>query len=337
MASAFRRKIGTGGVALACLLSVAAVAAAGGDPPIRWLRVGADNEVRALGRWNAGVGPPFVVAQPPGGEAASEIPVLISWNTHVGAGNVDALVADLRSGTLTGHPVSSFVLLLQEAYRSGADVPSKPAGTSWASAQRPRRAGGTREDIVTIARRLKLAAFYVPSMRNGKPGATEEDRGNAILSTLALTGLTAIELPLEGQRRVALEAAVTFLPPRAGAITVRLVCTHFTNMVMHHLWVLSESGRLRQARALARVLPADGPVVVAGDFNAWFGSRDAAYKELARQVPPPSSDNRRPTFGPLRIDHVLARLPQGWRVSVRRAGSRYGSDHYPLVAVIEPQ
>jgi hypothetical protein len=32
---------------------------------------------------------------------------------------------------------------------------------------------------------------------------------------------------------------------------------------------------------------------------------------------------------------VLARLPPGWHISVRRANSRYGSDHYPLVAIIE--
>src|SRR5439155_5701261 len=148
------------------------------------------------------------------------------------------------SGTLTGQPVGSFVLLLQEAYRSGADVPSKPSGrTSWASAQRPPHAGGTRDDIVTIARRLKLAAFYVPSMRNGAPGATEEDRGNAILSTLPLSELTAIELPLERQRRVALEATAPIVWPGHGAVTLRVVCTHFTNMVLHHLFILYESGR----------------------------------------------------------------------------------------------
>jgi endonuclease/exonuclease/phosphatase family metal-dependent hydrolase len=307
------------------------------EAPIRWLRVGAGNEVTALGRWNAAVGPPFVVSHPPSG-GNTRMPVVISWNTHVGAGDVDALVADLRSGKLTGQPVGSFVLMLQEAYRSGADVPSKPSGrTSWASVQRPPGTGGTRVDIVTIAQRLKLTAFYVPSMRNGAPGATDEDRGNAILSTLPLSDLTAIELPLERQRRVALEATSTIAPPGAAPITLRIVCTHFTNMVLHHLFLLSESGRLRQARALARVLPADGPLIVAGDFNAWFGYRDATFKELARVVPPASSDDRRATFGPMRVDHILLRLPDGWRAAVRRADRRYGSDHYPLVATIQPR
>ena len=171
-------------------------------------------------------------------------------------------------------------------------------------------------DIGVVAGRLKLAAYYVPSMRNGEPGVTTEDRGNAILSTLPLSNLTAIELPLERQRRVALQATVSVPGPDGGALPLHLVCTHFTNMVMHHLWVLSESGRLRQARALSQVLPAEGALIVAGDFNAWFGGRDAAVRELAKVVPHVSSEDRRATFGPMRLDHVLARLPSGWRTTV---------------------
>jgi len=340
--SATRRTLG-----LACVLAWAIVAGVvagpqartahdGGPSPIRWVRVGADNEVTALKRWNAGVGPPLVEPHPSVNDAIRDVPAVVSWNTHVGAGDIDTLVADLRSGKLTGSPVRSFVLLLQEGYRSGDDVPSaRDGGSAWASAQRPPRTGGEREDIATVARRLKLAAFYVPSMRNGEPGVTTEDRGNAILSSLPLSDLTAIELPLERQRRVALGATVTVTPPGGGATPLRLVCTHFTNMVMHHFWILSESGRLRQARALAKVLPESGALIVGGDFNAWFGYRDAAFKEIARVVPPAASDDRRATFGPMRLDHLLARLPQGWRLSVKRAGDKYGSDHYPLVGTLE--
>jgi endonuclease/exonuclease/phosphatase family metal-dependent hydrolase len=303
---------------------------------IRWIRVAPANETVHLDRWCAGVGPPLVRGVPPAMPPAPEMPVLVTWNTHEGGGNIDALVADLKAGRLTGHPVSSFVLLLQEVYRSGPDVPARaPAMPAWAAAELSLGPDGKRDDIGVVAERLKLAAYYVPSMRNGEPGVTTEDRGNAILSTLPLSNLTAIELPLERQRRVALQATVSVPGPGGTALPLHLVCTHFTNMVMHHLWVLSESGRLRQARALSTVLPAEGALVVAGDFNAWFGDRDAAVKELAKVVPHVSSEDRRATFGPMRLDHVLARLPPGWRTTVRRADSRYGSDHYPLVAIIE--
>ena len=38
----------------------------------------------------------------------------------------------------------------------------------------------------------------------------------------------------------------------------------------------------------------------------------------------------------MRLDHILVRLPAGWRASLRRADDRYGSDHFPLVATIDP-
>jgi endonuclease/exonuclease/phosphatase family metal-dependent hydrolase len=310
--------------------------AAATSPGVRWVRASSPGERPLLDRWCAGVGPPVVTPAPPGRPSTLEMPVVVSWNTHEGGGNIDALVADLMGGRLTGHPVTAFVLLLQEVYRSGAEVPAgRSVKTSWASAVRSPGADGKRDDIGTVAGRLRLAAFYVPSMRNGEPWVTTEDRGNAILSTLPLSDLTAIELPLERQRRVAVQATVMVGRSDRDPLPLRLIGTHFTNMVMHHLWLLSESGRLRQARALAQVLPAEGPLVVGGDFNAWFGFRDAAYRELARRVPPAADVDRRATFGPMRLDHILLRLPDGWRASVRRPESRYGSDHYPLVAVID--
>jgi hypothetical protein len=37
---------------------------------------------------------------------------------------------------------------------------------------------------------------------------------------------------------------------------------------------------------------------------------------------------------PRRLDHFLVRLPDGHTANVRRIPKRYGSDHYPLVAVV---
>jgi endonuclease/exonuclease/phosphatase family metal-dependent hydrolase len=333
------------GIALAFLVTAALISAepdsscaARSGAGVRWLRVAPSNEHAAIDRWCSPVGVPVRIGGRQPEDVLSGPVAIVSWNTHVGAGDLDGLVTDLRSGGLTGgRPVTSFVLLLQEVYRSGDTVPSQVGRDGrWASAQRPPGPGGERDDVAASAKRLGLEAFYAPSMRNGAPGATDEDRGNAILSTMPMSELTAIELPLERQRRVALQATVSLTVQGRAPVPLRVVSTHFTNMVMHHVWVLSESGRLRQARALASVLPADGPLVLAGDFNAWFGYRDAAYKELVRRVPAPWSDDRRATFGPMRLDHILTRLPEGWRASTRRAGTRYGSDHYPLVATIEP-
>ena len=303
---------------------------------VQWLRVSALDERTLLDRWCAGVGPSVFVRGSETPEVLTLPFAVVSWNTHVGAGDLDVFIADLRAGRLTGTPVSGFVLLLQEAYRSSSDVPTV-LGVRWASAIFGAGPRSSRIEATRLAEQMGLAAVYVPSMRNGAPDVTNEDRGNAIASTARLRDTSAIELPLERQRRVAVSATVTVRSPDGSTAPLRLVSTHFTNMVMHHAWILSESGRLRQARALAQALPADGPLILGGDLNSWFGYRDAAYRELARTLSPAATEDRRATFGPMRLDHLLFRLPPGWRAHLRRADSKYGSDHYPLVALVEAQ
>lgn len=312
--------------------------AAGADTGVRWVRTAPHDEWGALDRWCAAVGPPARIEARRAPDVLTGPIAIVSWNDHVGAGDIDAFLADLRAGRLTGgSPVSAFVVLMQEAYRSGPAVPghADPA-LRWASAELPAGMHGPREDAVAAARRLGLDAVYIPSMRNGAPGETAEDRGNAILSTLPITDVAAIELPLERQRRVAIEATLNLRDAAGAEVPVRVVDAHFTNMVLHHLWLFSEAGRSRQARALEQQVPRGGALVVGGDFNAWFGFHDAAYHALAAGVHAADVEDRRPTFGPLRLDHLLFRLPAGWRTTVRRADSRYGSDHYPLVAEVVP-
>jgi len=330
-------------ILVACLGSAPPRASAGdstcaalAEAGFRWLRVSSANERAALDRWCAGVGPSVAIEAAQAPEAFTGPFAVVSWNTHVGAGDLDVFIADLRAGRLTGQPVSDFVLLLQETYRSGDAVPSL-LDVHWASAIFGAGPRSPRVEAIRLAERLGLASIYVPSMRNGPPGVTSEDRGNAILSSARLRDLSAIELPLERQRRVAITATINVKPAGAPVTAVRMVSTHFTNMVMHHLWLLSESGRLRQARALAKALPRDGPLILGGDLNSWFGYRDAAYRELAQQLSPAAVDDRRATFGPMRLDHLLFRLPEGWRAELRRADRKYGSDHYPLVALIHPR
>src|SRR5262249_3220236 len=272
----------------------------------------------------------------------------------------------------TGAPVTTFVLLLQEAFRAGPEVPMS-RDARWAGAELRPGPHGVRLDVTVAARQLGLSLVYVPSMRNGAPGVTSEDRGNAVLSTQPIHDVTAIELPLERQRRVAILAAIPLKTDVGTSTTVRVVSTHFTNMVGHHLWLLSEFGRLRQARALSKVLPTEGTLVIGGGFNPGVGRFDAAYPQPPRPArpaqtqdrppplgpvrldPPPlplpprpatasrqlaryarraQTEDRRPTFGPMRLDPLLFRLPDGWKTTTRRANQKYGSDHYPLVATV---
>ena len=328
------------GILLACLgsapprLAPNATCGALTEAAVRWLWASSTRERSALDRWCAGVGPSISVEANQAPEALGGAFAVVSWNTHVGAGDLDVFITDLRAGKLTGKPVTEFVLLLQETYRSGDAVPAAP-GVHWAAAIFGPGPRSSRVEAVRLAEQLGLSSLYVPSMRNGRPGITSEDRGNAILSTARLRDVSAIELPLEHQRRVAVAATVKVRTASGSDTPVRLVSTHFTNMVMHHAWILSESGRLRQARALAQALPRDEPVILGGDLNSWFGYRDAAYRELAGRLSAAAVEDRRATFGPMRLDHLLFRVPAGWRAEVRRANHKYGSDHYPLVALID--
>jgi endonuclease/exonuclease/phosphatase family metal-dependent hydrolase len=254
---------------------------------------------------------------------------IVSWNTAVGDADVVRFVRNLPPGD------RPLVLLLQEVCRGGAAVPALlDLHAAFAG-----RLGGARDlqsrQVEEIGRQLGLGVYYVPSMRNGGP-ASEEDRGNAILSSLPLTDLRAMELPFERQRRVAVAATLTGYASTGAPWRVRVVSAHLDNMAgARRAWVGAEYGRARQARSLASLLDDGEPTILAGDFNTWFGFSDQAYLETARAFPETRITDRRPTFhGLLRLDHVFYRLAPGWRADFQRGSSRYGSDHYPLVGAL---
>jgi len=92
-----------------------------GAPTLGWSMPPGAAERRRLDAWCAGVGPPlFESTQNTSGAAerrlASDV-AFVSWNVHVGAGDVERLVTDLREGRLGGPRVDEFVLMLQEAVR----------------------------------------------------------------------------------------------------------------------------------------------------------------------------------------------------------------------------
>jgi endonuclease/exonuclease/phosphatase family metal-dependent hydrolase len=302
---------------------------------VRWMAPELDADRSSLGNWRASVGPPVIVSrEAPPGEVADRL-VVVNWNMHVGGGDLGGLLAEVRRR----HGDAPVVFLLQEAYREGPEVPVRlGAEASFASMIRSLRPDGSREEIESAALRLGLHAYYVPSMRNGGPSASAEDRGNAILSTLPLTDLTAIELPFERQRRVAVAATVAGIGSGGTPWTVRVVSAHLDNMVgARRLWIAGgEFGRTRQARGLVSALQGGEPLVLGADLNSWFGFDDGAYRAAAAAFPGTPVTDRRATFhGMLRLDHLFFRLDEGWRARFARADNAFGSDHYPLIGEIQ--
>jgi endonuclease/exonuclease/phosphatase family metal-dependent hydrolase len=193
-----------------------------------------------------------------------------------------------------------------------------------------------RTDVVSVARTLNLSLYYVPSMRNGPPGSASEDRGNAILSTEPLADLGAIELPFERQRRVAVVASLSGRQPDGAPWTLRVASVHLESTASgRRLRLFATGPRVRQARGLLEALGTETPIVVAGDFNTWFGFADPTYRTMAEVWADASLADRRRTFGGVfRLDHVFAAPAAGWQVRARRLDVRLGSDHYPLLTEV---
>jgi endonuclease/exonuclease/phosphatase family metal-dependent hydrolase len=306
---------------------------------VRWLDHSVPVDRHELDRWCLGVGVPVVAT---GNDAPAHLDSLavITWNVHVGEGRVDSLVADLRSGGLTGSPVEHFVLLVQEARRNSRRVPAPLPAHAKSARRLGDPDGGAAGDVVATARRLGLDLFYVPSMRNGSDGAPAGDRGNAILSTLPLTSLTAIELPLLAQRRVAVAATIPLLDATGHLRELRVTSVHLDYGANRRRPLAPFGpGRTLQAGALAEALAGGGNSVVGGDFNTWsLGFLEGALARMEASFPdlPVQSRATFHTAGvlPRRLDHLFLRAADVSGAVPTRIDHRYGSDHFPVMAWI---
>jgi endonuclease/exonuclease/phosphatase family metal-dependent hydrolase len=320
------------------------------DPPDarrpEWITPADPDMSARLSKWCATVGPVYFVAAP---RAVALQPIdrlaIVSWNIHEGGGDVEELIRRLRLGEFTeGVPIGQFVLLLQEALRRDSRIPSSiPSG--YPAPRRIEGPSGSAGGVVQRLAREGLAVLYAPSMRNGVNGEIAEDRGNAIVSTLVLHEPTLIELPLERQRRVAIVSGVEGESQSGRRWRLGLVDVHLdTALALFHGGPFD--ARRRQAaalidalRSLADLNSADGAAVVAGDFNAWRGRGEPAVKILREEFPDPIDSTDAPTWtGPLglhaRLDQILVRGLMK-RSRVVRLPSRFGSDHYPILTVVE--
>ena len=119
---------------------------------------------------------------------------------------------------------------------------------------------------------------------------------------------------------------------------LRFVSAHLDNVVgLRRLWIIgSPAARTRQARGLVAHLQGKASVILGGDFNSWYGFQDPAYRVAAQAFEATTPEDRRRTFrGLMRLDHLFFMLASGWRATFTRGGSRYGSDHYPLIATVD--
>jgi endonuclease/exonuclease/phosphatase family metal-dependent hydrolase len=310
---------------------------------VTWIGPDATRDLGLLDQWCRTVGPLLVQAPTPAPDApiVDQLTIL-SWNVHVGGGDLEEIIARLRRGEFTGgRAVPHFILLLQEVHREGDDVPLQvAAGSPVPRAIVEVPPSGARRDIGAVAGRESLHLFYAPAMRNGRVGAPE-DRGIAILATLPLSNLQVIELPFERQRRVALSATVGGRDSSGVQWQLRVADVHVDTAL-----ALARGGpfaaRKRQVEALIEALESsnpDLPIVVGGDFNTWLGPKEPALEAMRRAFPdtPPQADTttwRGPLGTGAALDYVFAR-GAFQSVATRRLAERFGSDHYPLLTVVD--
>jgi endonuclease/exonuclease/phosphatase family metal-dependent hydrolase len=314
------------------------------QPAITWIDSSEPGQQARLREWCAMVGPVLYEPQPHRAQTGTiDRLAIVSWNTHVGGGDLDALVDAVQRGDFTrGERVDAIVLLLQEMYRHGDDVPDRATILSAV----PRRIVNAlhaehARDVRRVASERGFALLYAPSMRNGAAVDDPEDRGNAIMSNLPLADPAAIELPIEHQRRVVAVATVGGRTSEGADWRLRLADVHLdTALAPWHGGPMA--ARARQAKALVaaltRSLSFDGPTILAGDFNTVFGDCEPAIPVLRAAFPDaPPARGGATWSGALvlraRLDYVFAKGEAG-RIEVQRLPSRFGSDHNPLLSVI---
>jgi endonuclease/exonuclease/phosphatase family metal-dependent hydrolase len=297
---------------------------------ITWMHWTASGQ-ETLERWCASVGPAVLRTSTAPTADITRLTV-VTWNVHVGGGQVE----DFVRTHWVGRDHTGFVLLLEEAYRADETVPdSLPKGLKVPAAIRPKPRS---LDVIRLAERLNMSATYVPSMRNGgalKDGE-REDRGNAILSSEPLTDVRAITLPFGKQRRVAVAATVT---PRGSTMRpVRVVATHFD----------IGSHRVSQAAAFADRLAelSELPMIVGGDFNSPSGLRDKAVQAVAKRIPMESCGTGRTFTWPQkfnllaildfgRFDFMFSNLgASGFTRECQTSNDWFKSDHLPVILTV---
>jgi endonuclease/exonuclease/phosphatase family metal-dependent hydrolase len=278
------------------------------DPfPIVWVVPDDERQRARLDEYCRAIGPVAVAAGPAATPPTDEL-ALVTWTTYLGRGDLDRFFAAFREGAFTTTPPRAFVLLLQEVYR---------------------------EELAAFARGNALHAVFAPTRRRA---GEDDDRGTAIVSTQPIHGVRIVELPFEKQRRLAVAGVLDGAAADGGPWRLHVTTVHFdTNVGLFRGG--PGAARRRHARAvLDAIADLPSPLVLAGDLNTWWGDDEPAVKMMRRALPDARPLKARETWrGPLgvgnKLDYVFARGTAA-PVTVERAGDRFGSDHWPLIAVV---
>ena len=344
-----------------------AAAASGGA--VTWYGPAGPGDEQSNERWCETVGSNVLEALPRASFPSlgpSDSVAVVAWNILIGGGNVPLFLEEVLGYDC--HPTSleleagfsHFVLLIQEAHRRSEAIPDVPESFKFPPRIEPESAPEGWPDIVELARDCGLALFYVPSARNGPQtiGAEREDKGNAILSTLPLMDLLAIELPFEAGRKVAVGATIA----GPNGMQLRVVSVHVdVASTLYRTLTTANTTRLRQAAGLIEALALietggvtsgivsvgsgdtacgdlPGPIatVAAGDFNTWSAG-ESAIDQLRLCFPDSPLWDGKPTYGSFPTDFIFFRRSADGRVaymdgSQRRIEKRYGSDHQARIA-----
>jgi endonuclease/exonuclease/phosphatase family metal-dependent hydrolase len=304
-----------------------------GPNALSWITAPAPAGKAKLDQWCDTVGPALLRAPQKSQAPKNGRILLVDWNVNVGNGNLEGLIAHLRKNEQeAGRGEPDFVFLLQEAFRRGPDVPA----TIDDAANVPSRIPSPSMDIEAVATKLDWWLFYAPSMRNGaQTGIDAEDRGNAILSTLPIEGLQAIELPFSVQRRVALAATVH---DEHRGLRLHVATVHLDTRAPWSRGSIfgAAAARNRQARwmvdTLSRFSDDRTALVVGGDLNSYWGSLESAVDSFARVARRLSCGTQATHATGFTLDHLFARFtPEIGSASCTRAPDRFNSDHYPIV------
>ncbi len=238
----------------------------------------------------------------PEATALTEPLTLVSWNLHYGV-DPDAGV-DLEETARSIEEHNPAIVTLQEVSRG------------WVL-------GGGTDMATWLAQRLDMRVAYAP--------AADRQFGNAVLTNLPTTDITAIDLPYgEGpQERSAISVDID-LPDGP----LRIISVHLQNKSQHIATRLEQIDRLLEAHADAPVM------VIAGDFNAQPGSPEIDTMTgtgliSAQDVSGDPTALTDPSINPdKRIDWVFGRGVSF--VNTEVLADALSSDHLPLVVVFRP-